>query len=781
MKKLILLFIFIGWTSSGVIAQQKFPYLNPALPAEARVADLLARMTLDEKIAQMSMARLKDLDMDEKGILKEESMVKNFGEAGLGFLKNAFIGAEDMAKSGEVADRYLRTKTRLGIPAVQIAECLHGYMVYGATIFPQAIAQGSTWNPDLIRKMSGIIAAESAVTGVDQALSPLFDIANDPRYGRMEECYGEDPFLVAEMGKAFVIGMQGDPEITKSHIPDHHIICTAKHFVAYGTPVAGLNQAPVEIGPRSLRSLHLYPFEKAVKEANVYSVMPTYNEIDGIPMIANRYLLRDVLRGEYGFNGYTISDYESVRHLETKHRISGSKPETAMIALKAGVDLEAPQPYAYPELKKLVEEGKIDVKLIDEAVTHILTVKFKAGLFDKPYKAPEKINELIHTGEAISLAREIAEESVVLLKNENGILPLDLSVFKSIAVIGPNADKAQYGDYSVTKNKTSGITLLDGIKNITKDKVKVSYSPGCGITSLDTTGFKEAVEMASRSDIVVLAVGGTSFLYSDIKGEGNIPGDQPTCGESHDRSDLTPPGVQPQLIRAICNTGKPVILVLINGRAYDLRWEKEHIPAILEAWYPGEQGGNAIARILTGEVNPSGKLTVSFPQSVGHVPVFYNHKPTGRGDSRRGGSPGKPGMSYVFSSTDPLFPFGFGLSYTQFEYSGLKINRKEFSGSDTIHLSVNVRNTGKIAGKEVIQVYINDKVSSVTTPVKALKGFKKVEIAPGKTGVAGISIPCKELGLWNVNMDYVVEPGEFEIMVGASAEDIRLTDSIIMN
>ncbi|HAZ03785.1 MAG: hypothetical protein A2W90_17840 [Bacteroidetes bacterium GWF2_42_66] len=778
MKNLILLVVFLIWLNPDVFAQSGYPCQNPNLPVKTRVADLLSRMTLEEKIAQMSMARLKDLDMDDNGILAEESMGKHFGEAGLGFLKNSFIGAEDMAKSGEVADRYLRTKTRLGIPAVQIAECLHGYMVYGATIFPQAIAQGSTWNPGLIRKMSGIIAMEAAVTGVDQALSPLFDVARDPRYGRMEECYGEDPFHVAEMGKAFVIGMQGDPEITKNHIPDNHIICTAKHFVAYSTPVAGLNMGPCEIGPRSLRSLHLYPFEKAVKEANIYSVMPTYNEIDGIPIIAHRCLLRDVLRGEYGFEGYTISDYEAVRMLETRHKVSGNKAETALLALKAGVDLEAPQPYAYPELKRLMEEGKMGIELIDEAVTHILTVKFKAGLFDKPYTVPKNMSELIHTEEAVSLAREIAEESVVLLKNENNVLPLNLSAIKSIAVIGPNADKAQYGDYSVTKKKSSGVTLLDGIKGLVNEKVKVNYAPGCGITSLDTTGFKEAVEMASQSDLVVLAVGGTSFIYSDLKGEGNIPGDQPTCGEGYDRSELVPPGVQPQLIRAIYNTGKPVVLVLINGRAYDLRWENEHIPAILEAWYPGEQGGNAIARILFGEVNPSGRLPVSFPQSVGHAPVFYDYKPTGRGHQSRSGTPEKPGSSYVFSSTDPLFPFGFGLSYTKFEYSNLEISQNELSAADTIKISMKVKNTGKVVGKEVVQVYINDKVSSVTTPVKVLKGFKKVKIAPGKMGTVDFSIPCKELGLWDVNMDYVVEPGEFEVMIGASAEDIRLSGKV---
>jgi len=780
MKKLILLFVLIAGVCMSTIARYDYPYQNPSLSLESRIADLLSRMTLEEKIAQMSMFKLKDLESDDNGILTEESMERHFGEGGLGFLKNAFIRAKDMATSSEVADHYLRTKTRLGIPAIQIAECLHGYMIFGATIFPQAIAQGSTWNPDLIRRMSETIAMEAAMTGVDQALTPLFDLARDPRYGRVEECYGEDPYHVAEMGKAFVIGMQGDPGITKNYIPDNHLICTAKHFVGYSTPVAGINLGPNEIGLRSLRGLHLYPFKKAVTEANIYSVMPSYNEVDGIPLHANPFLLRDVLRKEFGFKGYVISDYGAVRMLESLHRVSENKEETALLALKAGVDLEAPRPYAYPELKKLVEEGKIDIELIDEAVKHILTVKFKAGLFDKPYTAPKDIFKLIHTEEAVSLAREIAEEGAVLLKNENNLLPLDISRLKSIAVIGPNADRVQYGDYSCTKDRLSGVTILEGIKNIAGNKLKVNYAEGCGITDRDTTGFKEAIKCVIQSDIVVLVIGGTSRIISDIGSGKDMPGDYPICGEGFDRAELTPPGVQAQLIKAICKTGKPVILVMVNGRAYNIAWEKGHIPAILEAWYPGEQGGNAIARILFGEVNPSGKLTVSFPQSVGHVPVFYNYKPSGRGNYHRPGTLNAPGRDYVFSSTDPLFPFGFGLSYTQFEYSGLEINQKELSGTDTIKISLKIKNIGEVAGKEVIQVYINDKVSSVTTPVKVLKGFKKVGIAPGETAKVNFSIPCKELGLWDRNMDYVIEPGEFEVMVGASAEDIRLEDIVVI-
>ena len=777
-----LLFIILTICSSRDSFSQGLSYKDATLPVEVRAADLLSRMTLEEKIAQMSMLSLKSLKADGNGLVTKESLEQLFKGGSIGCLESPFIRFEDIAKFSEAADYYMRTKTRLGIPAIQVAECLHGFLAFGATIFPQAIAQGSTWNPDLIKKMGKIIAMEAVSSGVDQALSPLFDLARDPRYGRVEECFGEDPYHVAEMGKAFVTGMQGDPEITKYYIPDNHLMCTAKHFVGYSMPVAGINLGPCETGPRGLRNLHLYPFEKAIREANVYSVMPSYNELDGIPLHANEYLLRDVLRKEYNFKGYVFSDYGALGMLKSFHKVSEDKAGTALLALNAGVDLEAPQPYAYPELKKLVDEGKIGIGLIDEAVKHILTVKFKAGLFDKPYNAPKNISERVHSKDAVSLAREIAEESIVLLKNENNVLPLDITRLKSVAVIGPNADRVQYGDYSYTKKKSSGITILEGIKNIAGNRLKINYTEGCDITGVDTTGFAEAVKFAAQSDIVVLAVGGTSMALSGIGwGEENSSKDYPTCGEGFDRAELTPPGVQPQLIKAICKTGKPVILVLVHGRAYDIAWEKGNIPGILEAWYPGEQGGNAIARILFGEVNPSGKLTVSFPQSVGHVPVFYNYKPSGRGFYHKPGTPEKPGRDYVFSSTDPLFPFGYGLSYTQFAYSDLMIEKKILNQTDTVRLSLKIKNTGEVTGKEVVQLYINDKISSVTTPVKVLKGFKKIEIKQGEVKTVTFKLPCKELGLWDKNMKYIVEPGEFEIMAGSSSEDIRLRDSIVIN
>ncbi len=739
---------------------------------------MLKRMTLDEKIQQMSMLSLRYLKLDENGNVTGGSLDSLFNGKSIGCLESPFVGVDEISKLSAAADKYLRHNTRLGIPAIQIAKCLHGQLAFGATIFPQAIAQGSTWNPALIREMAESIANEASLSGVDQALSPLFDLARDPRYGRVEECYGEDPFHVAEMGKAFVIGMQGEPAITKDSIPESKLICTAKHYAGYSTPIAGINLAPVNVGPRDLRSLHLYPFEKVIKEANIYSVMPAYNEVNGIPLHANEYLMKDILRKEYGFQGYVFSDYGAIWMLEHFHKITANRRETAVRAINAGIDLEAPGKYAYSELFDLVKENKVDIALIDEAVRNILTVKFRVGLFDKSYTAPPKVSELIHTDQSIELARKVAEESIILLKNKDHLLPLDKSQLKSIAVIGPNADQVQYGDYSCTKDNASGVTILEGIKQFVGNGVKVNYAKGCSITNLDESGFEEAVKVANQSDIVVLVIGGTSMTLSGIGWGEDKQEDYPTCGEGFDRTTLSPPGVQEKLIRAIHETGKKIVLVMVHGRSYSIAWEKENIPAILEVWYPGEQGGTAVARILFGEVNPSGKLPVSVPMSVGHVPVFNNTKPSGRGFYRQRGTPQKPGRDYVFSSPQPLFPFGFGLSYTHFEYSNLLIENTELSPTDTLMLTVKIKNLGHLSGKEVVQVYINDLISSVTTPVKVLKGFEKVEVEAGETELVDFAIPISELGLWDKDMKYVLEPGAFEIMVGSSSEEIHTKEII---
>jgi len=767
-----ILCIYISSSAQG----KESAFKNSLLPAEQRVENLLLQMTLEEKIAQLSMKSLNQLKLGDNGEVTEESLEALFGGQSVGCVESPFVEHEKIAKFSAASDKYLRENTRLGIPAIQIAECLHGQMALGATIFPQAIGQGSTWNPELIRRMGEIIAEEATAAGVDQALSPLFDLARDPRYGRVEECYGEDPWLVSQIGAAFVIGMQGNPEITKTHIPDDHVMCTAKHFVAYGIPQSGINIAPAVIGERDLRSLHLAPFEAAVKKANIYSIMPGYHEVDGVPVHASRWLLTDILRKEWGFKGYVFSDYTAISMLQNFHHTAKTKKEAARQALTAGVDLEAPGQYAYGELKGLVESGEINEETLNISVRRILLAKFRVGLSEKPFIVSEKRAEKIHTSENIKHAQAIAEESIVLLKNNNQLLPLNKNKLKSIAVIGPNADQVQFGDYSITKSNDYGITLLQGIKQEVGENVKINYARGCGITNLDKSGFGDAVKAAENSDVVVLAIGGSSIIYSGI-GWGNDQLDKHnTCGEGFDRTTLDPPGVQSELIRAIYATGKPIILVQIHGRSYSILWEKENIPAIVEAWYLGEQGGTAIANVLFGNVNPSGKLTVSVPRSAGHVPTVYDYKPSGRGYYHHRGTPEKPGRDYVFSTPDPLFCFGHGLSYTEFEYSNLIIESRELKTGMPVKLSVEIKNSGDRTGKEVVQLYLKDKVSSVTTPVKMLKGFQKLELKPGESKKVEFIVDFEELSLWNREMIKVVEPGEFEIQIGSSSEDIRLKD-----
>lgn len=752
----------------GLIAQTASSqlYKDPKAPVSDRVEDLLQRMTLEEKVEQMMMTGLGDFAGSK---------------AVYGVCDSPFESLEKIVEQSARTKRHARENTRLGIPPIQIAECLHGQLAYGATIFPQAISQGSTWNPELIEKMASVIAYEASASGVDQALSPLFDLIRDARYGRNEECYGEDPYLVGEMGKAFIVGMQGKPEQTRTGIPAGKLMCTAKHFAGYSQPWAGINLAPSSLGEREMRTLHLEPFRKAVKEANVYAVMPSYNEVDGVPAHANHFLLTEVLRDEWNFPGYVFSDYGGASQLYNFHLIAKDKAEAAERAVTAGLDLEAARPDIYPHLIQLVKEGRIPESLIDRSVRRILTAKFKAGLFEKPYPDVANIKKQVHLPAHVELAQEIAEESIILLQNENDLLPLDITRLKSIAVVGPNADQVQYGDYSYTRDNKSGVTVLEGIRSLVGDAVKVNYAKGCSISGLDKDGFPEAVKAAEKSDAVVVVLGGTSVILSGLgwgRGPGeNEVGDPFTCGEGYDLTDIDPLGVQRELVQELKKTGKPIILVLVHGRPWSISWEKENITAILEAWYPGERGGMAVANILFGKVNPSGRLNATVPQSVGHIPVFYDYKPSAKGINREPGSKEKAGRDYVFSSPDPLFPFGFGLSYTTFEYSDMQVSKKVF-GKESVEVSVLVKNTGSRTGKEVVQFYINDKRSSVTTPVMVLKRFKKIELKPGESKRVSFSIPYIELGLWNSRMEFVTEPGEFEFMFAKSAEDIQCRQTV---
>lgn len=766
---------------SGTLMAQQAPYKDSRLPVEERVRDLLSRMTMEEKIGQLNMKSLKALKLDNKDRVTDSSLVKMFAGESVGCLESPFVEHDKVAIYSEAADQYLRTKTRLGIPAIQIAECLHGQMALGTTIFPQAIGLGCTWNPGLIKQMASVIAEEASLSGVDQALSPVFDLARDPRYGRVEECYGEDPYLVKEMGVAYVTGMQGEPEVTRSHIPAGKLACTAKHFIAYSVPEAGINLAPSLVGERTLRELHFYPFEAVVKEANIYSLMPGYHEVDGVPVHASRWLLTDVLRKEWGFNGYVFSDYGAIGMLDNFHKTAHNKAESAYQAITAGVDLEAPGKYAYGELEGLVKSGKLSQAVVDNAVANILRVKFKMGLFDRPYRKPDALAKKVHKKESVSLAQQIAEESIVLLKNSGNLLPLDKKKIKSIAVIGPNADKVQFGDYSITKNNDYGTTVLEGIRNYVGNDLKVTYAEGCGITNLSKEGFEEASRLASESDVVVLVLGGTSVIYSGIGWGDPNSKEVNTCGEGYDRNELNFPGVQPELLDRIVSLGKPVILVMVNGRPYTIENEIAKVSAVLEAWYPGEKGGDAVTRILFGEVNPSGRLSISFPKTTGHIPVYGNYKPSGRGYYRHRGTPEKPGRDYVFSSPDPLFCFGYGLSYTTFEYTDIRIDNHLNTGGDVVDVYCRIKNTGNRAGAEVAQLYVRDLISSVTTPVKALKAFNKVFLQPDEERLIKFQINKNDLKLWNASMHQLLEPGEFEIYIGSSNEDIRLESQFVVN
>ncbi|SDF40341.1 beta-glucosidase [Mucilaginibacter pineti] len=742
-------------------------YKDAKAPVDARVKDLLGRMTLEEKVAQLSMGSL-------KGSLDNP--------LALGVCESPFVTINEIASLSLKAKKYAREQTRLGIPPIQIGECLHGQLASGATIFPQAIAQGSSWNPALIEQMGSVIAYEASSSGMDQALSPLFDLIRDPRFGRVEECFAEDPYLVSRMGTSFVIGMQGQPTQSRLGIGKDKVMCTAKHFAAYSIPVAGINLGPASLGERELRSMFLPPFRAAVQEANIYSVMPSYNEMDGVPAHANSFLLDKVLRKEWGFRGYVFSDYEGLKMLYSFQQIAKNAEDAAPLGLNAGVDLEAPSPDVYSKLVGLVKSGKVKEAQIDTAVARILTAKFKAGLFEKPLVDTTQLKKRVHTPAHIALSQQIAEESIILLKNDKNLLPLNINTLKSLAVIGPNANQVQYGDYSSTRDSRSGTTVLDGIKQLVGNKVKINYAKGSTLSTQDKSGFAEAVTAAKNSDAVVVVLGTTSVVFSGIGWNGHAPESEPkdpfTCGEGYDVTDINPEGVQRELLQEIYKTGKPVILVLVHGRPWSIAWEKENIPAILEAWYPGEKGGAAIANILFGKVNPSGRLNVSIPQSVGHIPVFYNHTNTGRGFYHNPGSPDKPGQDYVFSSPDVLFPFGYGLSYTTFKYSNMQVSSTSFDKNGEVQVTVDVSNTGHAEGKEVVQMYLGNKVNSVTTPVIALKGFDKINLKPGETKTVRFTIKPKDLSIWNINMQQVTEPGTFDVMIGRSAEDVVLKKTL---
>jgi|CXWL01.1.fsa_nt_gi beta-glucosidase len=753
------------------------PYRDARLSVDERVRDVLGRMTLEEKIGQLTQKGADQFKMNGE-VADEASLAALFGDRSVGVLCVKF--GDDLLEGAHrlaAGQRYLRGKTRLGIPALTVNEGLHGVLAKGATIYPQFLALGCTWNPALAREMGAQISEEATAGGINHLLTPMIEVVRDPRWGRVEECIGESPYLVSRMTVAYTLGIQGDLRDGRTLAPDK-ALAMLKTFAGYSMPVNGINLAPSVLAERELRSTYFPPVEANIRETGVLSVMPSYNEIDGIPSHANRWLLEDVLRGEMGFTGYTYADWGGVIRNFSSHRVAKDAAEAGALALAAGVDLEAPKPDGFQHLAALVRQGRVKEAGIDRAAARVLRVKFLAGLFDgRPDNDVPRLKRVARSAGHVALSRRIAGESIVLLKNAGNLLPLDPAKLRSLAVIGPNADQVQFGDYCWSKSNRDGITILRGLRERLGGSVKINYAKGCDLVGLSKDGFAAAVEAARESDAAIVVLGDTSMILSGVGWEDPTVPAFGTVGEGFDVTDPVPPGVQQDLVRAVLAAGKPVIVVFLNGRPYSVPWMQEQVPVIVEAFYPGEQQGYAVADVLLGRVNPSGRLSMTVPQSAGHIPTVHDYKPSGRGTYHKPGTPENPGRDYVFTSPAPLWAFGFGLSYTTFAYSDLKVETPAIAPDGRATLSFTLTNTGARAGQEVAQIYVRDEVSSVTTPVMKLAAFEKVALQPGEAKRVTLHIDSSELALWNVAMQRVVDPGEFAVMVGSSAEDIHLKGS----
>ena len=734
------------------------PYKNPRLPIEQRVADLLARMTLEEKVAQLA----------PEGPQKPIEVIDPTGKFDSKTARQAFFGlygayskmsSRDGAILRNAVERYLVEKTRLGIPQIFQGEALHGFMSYGATSFPQALALASTWDPALVNRVFTAAADEMSAAGVQQAFTPVLDLARDPRWGRTEETYGEDPYLGSRMAVAAVTGLQG----AGLPIDRHHVMATAKHFAVHGAPEGGTNTAPGNYSERVIREFYFPAFQAAVVEAHAGSVMASYNEIDGIPSHVNSWLLDRVLRQEWGFQGYVTSDGGGLQMLVETHHVAADFADAARQALEAGVDYDLSDGAVYRTLLDQVKQGAVPEWQIDRAVSRVLAAKFRLGLFDQPYVDPDYADRVTNSPEHRQLAQKTAEEAVVLLKNDGNLLPLDLTKLKTIAVVGPNAADVHLGGYA--RDPGRGVSILDGIRERAGTAAKVVYSEGSRITEgkQGWSGWYEsqvkqpdaesqlkrihdAVEVVRGADVAIVVVGENESTNREAWAENHLG----------DRDSLDLIGYQDQLIRAVVETGKPTAVFLINGRPLSIDYAAEHVPAILEGWYLGQEGGTAAARVLFGDVNPGGKLPIGFPRSVGQLPDYYNHKPT-------------MNRSYLFTSRKPLFAFGWGLSYTTFKFDNLRLEPAQIGAAGQTTASVDVTNTGSREGDEVAQLYIHQRVASVTRPVMQLRGFERIGLKPGEKKTVHFKIGPRELQMLNRDMHWVVEPGEFDIMVGPSS------------
>jgi beta-glucosidase len=759
-------------------AETRPDYRNPALPTARRVEDLLARMTLEEKVAQMlCLWNAKRQITDTRGRF-DPARAPEWFRVGIGRIERPSDGhgARAEAEFTNAIQRWVKDNTRLGIPVLCHEEALHGLQGAEATSFPQAIALASTWNPDLVERVFAAVAQEVRARGAHQVLAPVVDVARDPRWGRFEETYGEDPYLVARLGLAAVRGFQGGGRT----IPAGRVIATLKHMTGHGQPESGTNVGPASLGERTLRDVFFPPFEVAVKQGHARSLMPSYNEIDGIPSHANRWMLRDVLRKEWGFDGTIVSDWQAISQLAGRHRVAADAADAARQALAATVDVELPDVETYQTLVGQVKQGKVPEAAVNEAVRRLLRDKFELGLFEDPFVDPARADEISGSEAARPLALEAARQAIVLLQNRGGLLPLNADKARRVALIGPHAAEVMLGGYSGVPRHS--VSILEGIHRRLGPGVTVAHAEGVRITedAAFTRGpqplmggtrsqarwsadrvvladpdanrrrIAEAVALARDSDVAVVVVGDNEQTAREAYAENHLG----------DRSDLQLVGQQEDLVRAVLDTGTPTVLLLINGRPPAIPELAERAPAILEGWYLGQEGGTAVAEVLFGDVNPSGKLPVSFPRGVGQLPLFYNRKPT----ARRG---------YLFGSTRPLFPFGHGLSYTTFAYSAPTISPARIPPDGRATVSVEVTNTGTRAGDEVVQLYLRAEVSRASRPVMELKGFRRITLAPGERRTVAFELGPEQLAYHGPEVKRIVEPGRYLVMVGGSSDAVK--------
>ena len=755
-------------------------YKNPDLPVNKRVDDLISRMTVEEKLGQLlcplgwpMYEKTETADGATVGVSDEYR--KFVGEQHGGMLWATFradpwtrktldngLNPKLAAEAYNALQKYAIDSTRLGIPIILAEEAPHGHMAIGATIFPTSIGLASTWDKALITEVGKTIASELRAQGGHIGYGPVIDLAREPRWSRVEETYGEDTYLTSQMAAAMVRGTS-----PKHNGWDKGVISTLKHFVAYGIPEGGHNGNPSNVGERDLHENFLPAFQAAV-DAGALSVMTSYNSIDGVPSTGNPELLRGILKEEWGFDGFVVSDLVSIDGLFSDHHIAKDKEDAGIIAMNAGVDVDLGA-NCYVLLKEAVESGKIKASVINEAVARVLRLKFELGLFDNPYVDPDYAEAEVRKAENVAVARQAARKGVVLLEN-NGVLPLSKDM--KVAVIGPNADNMynQLGDYTAPQPRENIRTVLDGIKAKVGEK-NVTYVKGCAIRDTKDNTIAEAVRAARRADVAVVVVGGSSArdFKTTYKETGAAVADKNSisdmeAGEGFDRASLSLLGLQNELLTAVKKSGTPVVVVYIEGRPLDKRWAKTNADALLTQFYPGQQGGDALADVLFGEYNPAGRLPVSVPYDAGQVPVYYNKK-------------FPKGHDYVEMPSDALYPFGYGLSYTTFEYSDLKL---EALGGNQVKVSLNVTNTGKYDGEEVVQTYVTDLVASTVRPRKQLRAFERVAVPAGETVTVEMVLDESAFIVYNRQMKPVVEPGEFTIAVGASSDDIRLKQNITL-